>query len=1009
MDPRYKKANIFNRRKEEWNKDIIGQYITDLFKSIELIEGWKFVSSEWVNQQKSKRFEELKKHIVSPFKVIVSDPNDNKITYTIQVPELIDDQFFYIGGHLKIPVFQLFDFPVIFRNGLLKLRTNTITISMDLNKCNGKLSVFNKQVPIDLLISILYEREEFEEFISDKLGENPFLINIYNQCEERWNIPEEDKILELGTIFSSTNTDKIKRGKSVLFSFRSALEVDFFSKKFFKTDSLIFEILNAIYEGEKKDTDINRKRVRFSEYVLAPLTRKVYDMLLTLHNSKKVRFQIPQSILIDNCSVSEIIHYNFPINPISEISSICQISLTGPGGFKKNNVPAHLRDLDISQFGYICGADTPDREGCGVVLNMIPTVDIDKDGVFGEPNFEVITSYPIANVPFLEHDDQIRLQMSSNQMKQSLFVKDSEKPLIKSGIEDNYLDKSTFLLKAEEDGKVTHIDPNIMIVTYNNKTSKVSKLSYRSLYLGSVDYIIPKVREGEEFKKGDTLNSSMMVKDDELAIGHNLLTGIAIWKGFNYEDAIVISESVSNTKFTSLHSVDMFFSIEPGQVLLSLIDEKYSPLPSIGDSLKKGDVYAKIKILDGEEGFESINIEALEMIAPIDCKIVDIEIYPNSWNHQVKEFDDFIKEMSVRQTDKYINMYSKLSRYMSKEEIEKFVTMNGLSKLDCANRTGKYTTKGKKFGGVLIKIQAVYEETIGIGDKIANRHGNKGVISKIIPDELMPVLPDGRRLDIVLNPLGIISRMNDGQLYELHLNEAMYHLKKYLKTIQKREDIGDFPGTVPTYKIIHLERFLDIIDKTQDKWVSKKILDDYKEGLERVESGELPKGGAEDLLYLIQPPFQSIGPEELFEAMDYAGASLKYEVFDPSNKMKINNLLACGYIYFLKLVHRSSDKMSARSIGPYSKKTLQPLGGKSRLGGHRLGEMESWSLIAHGAEDLLTDFLTLQSDSPGLKNKFLASVLQNPDLADSNTSDDKPQSLRLFEAYLRVLGLELEI
>jgi len=803
----------------------------------------------------------------------------------------------------------------------------------------------------------------------------------------------------------------MKRGRSVLFSFRSSLEVDFFSKKFFKTGSLIFEILNTVYEGEKSDTDMKRKRIRFSEYVLAPLVRKIYDMLLTLYNSRKVKFQIPQSILIDNCSVSEIIHYNFPINPIGEISSICQISLTGPGGFKKNNVPAHLRDLDMSQLGYICGADTPDREGCGVVLNMVPTVDIDNDGNFVNPDYEVITSYPISNVPFLEHDDQIRLQMASNQMKQSLFIKDSEKPLMKSGIEDNYLKKSTFLFKAEEDGEVTHIDPNIMIVTYDNKVSKVSKLSYRSLYLGSVDYIVPKIEEGMRFKKGDTLSSSMTIKDDELALGRNLLTGVAIWKGFNYEDAIVISESISKTKFTSLHSVDMFFSIEPGQVLLSLKDENYSPLPNIGDVLSKGDVYAKIKILDGEEGFESINIEALEMIAPIDCKIVDIEIYPNSWNHQVKEFDDFIKEMSIKQTDKYVNMYSKLSRYMSKEEIEKFVTMNGISKLDCANRTGKYTTKGKKFGGILIKIQAVYEETIGIGDKIANRHGNKGVISKIIPDDLMPTLPDGRRLDIIINPLGIISRMNVGQLYELHLNEALHHLKNYLKSmpIQKEEvGISLYGEILRKNRLLHLAGFLNIIDKTPDKWVSQKILLEYKQGLERVESGELPEGSAEDLLYLIQPPFQSIGPEDLFNAIEYAGTKLKYRVFDPSNKMHIDNLLGCGYIYFTKLVHRSSDKMSARSIGPYSKKTLQPLGGKSRLGGHRLGEMESWSLIAHGAEDLLTDFLTLQSDSPGLKNKFLANVLQNPELAENNVSDDKPQSLRLFEAYLRVLGLKLE-
>jgi len=996
MDPRYKNVNIFNRRKEEWNRTTIGNHITRIFKTVNVIEGWKFVSAGWVSQPRLKRNEELKKHIVSSFKIVLNDPHDKEVSYNILIPDLISEQFFYIGGHLKVPIFQLFDNPIIFRNNLLKLRTNTISISMDLSRDSYKVSVFNKQVPIDLLITSLYTKEEFEEFIEDKLGENPILISIYNNCAKRWDTPMEDKIIELGTLFSSMNTDKTKKGKSVLFSFKAAFEVDFFSREFFKTDSLLFEILNAIYEGEKSDTDITRKRLRFSEYVLSPLIRKVYDMLLTLYNSKKVKFQIPQSIIIDKCSVSEIIHYNFPINPIGEIASLCQISLTGPGGFRKNNVPAHLRDIDISQLGYICGADTPDREGCGVILNMVPTVDINENGSFGVPDANVITSYPISNVPFLEHDDPVRLQMASNQMKQSLLIRDSQKPLIKSGVEKCYLENTTFLFRADQNGTVTHIDPNLMIVTYDDKTSKISKLAYKSLYLGAVDYILPKLKENDNFVKGQTLSSSMMIKEDELAIGQNLLTGVAIWKGFNYEDAIVISEKVSKKRFTSLHSVDIMFTIEPGQVLLSLSDDRYSPLPSIGEFLKKGDVCAKIKTLDGEDGFESVNIEAFEIITPIDCKIVDIEIYPNSWNKKVEEFDLFIQAMSIKQTDKYINMQSKLSRYMQKEEVENFVTLNGLSKLDCASRTGKYTTKGKKFGGIIIKILAVYEEQIGIGDKIANRHGNKGVIAKIIPDEMMPSLPDGRKLDAIINPLGIISRMNAGQLYELHLNEALYQLKKRLYEIKERDE-----------KIEFLKGFLDIIDNSYGRWVSVKILSDYILGLER-DNIEGTVGRAESEIYLIQPPFQSIGPEKLFNAMKYTGAKLKYKVFDPSNKMHILNLLGCGYIYFLKLIHRSSDKISARSIGPYSKKTLQPLGGKSRMGGHRLGEMETWSLIAHGADDLLTDFLTLQSDSAGLKNKFLSEVLQNPDLFASNTSDDRPQSLRLFEAYLRVLGLKIE-
>ncbi|MCK5016511.1 MAG: hypothetical protein KAS32_05495, partial [Candidatus Peribacteraceae bacterium] len=368
----------------------------------------------------------------------------------------------------------------------------------------------------------------------------------------------------------------------------------------------------------------------------------------------------------------------------------------------------------------------------------------------------------------------------------------------------------------------------------------------------------------------------------------------------------------------------------------------------------------------------------------------DIEIYPNSWNKKVDEFNKSINSLITRQTDNFISLHQKLSAFMSQEEAEKFITLNGLSRLDCSSRKGKYAHKGQKIGGVIIKIQAVYEEQIGIGDKMANRHGNKGVIAKVVPDDVMPTTEDGRRLDIIINPLGIISRMNVGQLYELHTNEAMYRLKQKLRTLKTDKK-----------KLAVLKGFLDIVDKSSTKWVTDKIMDVYEKALK--ENSET----AEDKLYLIQPPFESIKAESLFEAMEYAGANFKSKVTDNSNNIELENPIATGYIHFLKLVHRSSDKMSARSIGPYSKKTLQPLGGKSKQGGHRLGEMETWALQAHGAQNLLEDFLTVQSDSSGLKNQFLAEVLHNPDLNITKT-DSRPQSLKLLDAYLMVMGLGIE-
>jgi len=766
VDPRFKNATIFDRRVKEWEYNKLKLNVENLFSNIELIDGWKFKESEWGHVVKRVK-EELKKSIFRLLKITITDPNSKDITYDIQIPELVNDQFFYINGNLKIPIFQLFDHPIIYRKNLLKLRLNTISAAIDLKTISKgmKVSIFGKSIPMELLITAYHTKKEFDQFMKER-DSSLILTMLAQKCYEIWDEKDSDEIIEsLGSKFMGSNVDVMKKGRGIIFSLKVALEIDKFSKKFFKTNSILFEMLNSICEGPKIDTDLRRKRVRFSEYILSTLIRKMYDMLLTLYQSHKTKFQIPQTIVMDACNVSDVVHQNLAINPVSEIASFCQITLTGPGGFRKSNVPAHLKNIDRTQYGIICPADTPDRDGCGVILNMVPMVNLKNNGNFKESNNETITSFPISLTPFLEHDDQVRLQMASNQSKQAILLKKSQIPLIKSGTEGCYLDKTTFLCKAKDDGEIVYQDGTFMIISYIDGTTNMIKLGYRNLYLNTIDYIEPLFEENDKFKKGDLLCQSKFLKNEELSLGQNLLTGIAIWKGFNYEDGIVISESVVKDKFTSVHGVDLSFTIEPGQVLLSLVDDEYKPLPNIGDKLKRGDFCAKIKTLIDEGGFESINIEPYEVTTPLDCTIISIEIYPNSWNKKVKEFDGFIREMNAKQTNKYLQIYNRIKSYMGKEKADSFVKLHNLSRLDCESRIGRYTIKEQSFGGILINIKAIYEEKIGIGDKIANRHGNKGVISKILPDNKMPLLPDGRRIEIILNPLGIISRMNVGQLF----------------------------------------------------------------------------------------------------------------------------------------------------------------------------------------------------------------------------------------------------
>jgi len=996
MDKRYKKNDIFFRRSIEWDKDRIKRLITEIFENVSLINNWTFEKCDWINSH-AKRLEELKYNIYSILRATLKNGNTRKkkdLNYDIKIPDIIENHFFYIGGYLKIPIFQLYDFPIIYRNGLLKLRTNTINIELNLNNIRDRenyiVTLFNKKISLALLLSTFHTKEEIEEFIAGRPN-NQYVNNLIVECKKLYDISKKERTTNIGKLYSSANIDKYKKGKSVLFSLKAAYEIDIFSKKLMKTESILFELLQGIYDGSKSDKTFKRKRIRLSEYILFPLVKKFYDMIVTINNDpKNTKFKINKNIILDGCNVSSIVHFNFPINPVTEIASMCQLSLTGPGGFKKENVPNHLRDIHHSQFGYVCPADTPDREGCGVILNMIPTIDIGENGIFGTPDQEVITSYPISLVPFLKNDDQIRLQMASNQLKQSIILKDSEKPFIRSGLESMNIEHTTFTHIAKNDGAIVHANNKFVIAMYVDKTSEVININYRNMYQNTVDYIKCYYKVGEEFKKGDILCESITLDNGELKLGHNLLTGIAIWKGWNYEDGIVISES-TRKKFTSLHSIDLTFSIEPGQVLLSLIDEEYMPLFSVGDKLKKGQIYARVKTIDDEDGFESINIEPFEPTAPVDCTITDIEIYPNSWNKQIKEFHDFIERMMITQTDNYIQLYSRLERFMdNKDDVNAFVTKNGLSRLDCVNQKGKYAHKGKRFGGILVKMQAVYEQQIGEGDKVANRHGNKGIISRIIPDNKMPKLPDGRNLDIIINPLGIISRMNIGQLYELHMSECLHQLKLKLKEIDGLDD-----------KLELLDQVLDIIDKTDDEWIKNKIRSEF---IENYNNNNDP----EENLYFIQPPFQSISIYDLFNLMFIVDSEFRYEIFDPETGMNIKRFIVSGYIFFTKLIHRSSEKMAARSIGPYSKKTLQPLGGKSRSGGHRFGEMETWALLAHGGTNFLRDLLTVQSDSPGLKNKLLTKdILNNPSLSD-DSFDDRPQSMKLLEAYLDILGLKIK-
>jgi len=987
---------ILNRREEEWNEESIKYYLENLFSNIELLDNWKFKSVEWKNPRNTGK-EELKYDSFTNISVNLSQ-NDEDVTYTFKIPNLIERQFFFIGGHYKVPIFQLTDDPIIYKplekenkTPYVKLKTNLLSLNLSLKKEKETYFVKvmkNRKIPFEFLIAGYHPREEFEEFMKDKL-DNEVLKTLYDNTIHIYEKYSEKKIFEnIGKYILKDvmKGDNYKRGNSILFYIKSGYDIDFFSKKFFKTNSPIFEMLNAIHEGPRSDTDLNNKRVRFAEYVFYDLIKKVHEMINTFKFKKKIKFNISKSIVLDSCNVSDIVHFSFCMNPVSELSSLLQIVLTGPGNFKKQNVPTHLRNIDDSQFGKICPTDTPDRESCGVVLNLVPNVLLDENGKFLHQD-KTVTSYPINLTPFLKNDDQTRLQMASSQSKQTILIGNSEPSMVRTGFEEKYIENTTFMKRAKKDGKTIYVDKRFILVQYIDETFDIFSIGMRNLFLSNVDVLYPRVNEGEEFKQDDILYESKFIKDGKLSLGQDLLTGVCIWKGYNYEDAIIISESTAKEKFTSLHYVDLSFEIDSGDILLSLEDDKYKPLPNIGDRLKKGDVYSKLKNISGEEGYENINVEPKELRTPVDCTIQSIEIYPNQWNKKIIEFNQFINSLMSKQSNMYHNIKHKLQHYLKEPEIQKFLKVNNISPLDCFKQQGKYKIKNKEIGGVHIKIRGVYRESMRIGDKVANRHGNKGIISRIIPDDKMPKLKDGRTLDIIINPLGIISRMNIGQLYELHSSECIYRLRKIMYSKQNEDKCKQ------VYK-----EFLNIVYKDGEFKDSKydKFCDDIKNiGLEK----------AIDKIYLECEPFNDMGLKELKELMSYTKSKFEQKLYDPETESYLNNSISYGYMNFLKLYHRSEEKMSARSIGSYSKTTLQPLGGRQKGSAHKFGEMEVWALQGHGAKEFLNELMTTHSDSPRKKSELLSDIINNKNLVDES-EDNQTQSTLLFESFLKTMGIK---
>jgi DNA-directed RNA polymerase beta subunit len=986
--------NIFTIRKRDYS-DILGvvsqilQPVHNIGFQIEELglKDSRFISGEIARTLKQTLVIRLKK-------------GTSVVDLSMFIPKLIDDNYIFINGRKKIPLFQLFDIPVVTRGESVKLRTNVATIMAlkDREFPFVKMSFLGKKVPMASMIFAYFgvnqTIQKFNLTAPRQKIDHPsatlyelLLHDLYEMMEESRGWSQDDFILEIGRIYSKYTAKS--KGEDVLYALELIPQVDIMTRQFLNQNNLLDELVETFKVGFIDDTSFLNKRVRCFEYILYGVVAKnVFDLCFSNRDKREPKFNINSNQIITACNVSDIVQFDFSINPIEQLTKLSRISLLGPGGFKRENIPRHLRDICPTMYGRICPVDTPDRDNCGVLQNLLPNVDLDDHLKFTRNTLDhAPISIPVSMVPFCEHDDQTRLQMSSSQMRQSIMLKKFERPIISSGCEGLYTKYTQSTKVAKQDGVVIHADEKYIIVHYEDGTIDIFDISYRKIYVENMEFFKIYVKEGDKITKGEILAESNYCQDGNITFGKNLLTGVMVHYGNNYEDGIVISDRlVKENVLTSIHYRDLSFHIPPHKVLLSLSEEKYKPLPDRLEIVEIGEPYAILKNLNTDD-FYSVFQEEKKFEAEKRFIISEINLYANEWNTEIPEYKQWIEERITQQRDKenYINKI--IRSKLDKSDADKFIKENGL---DMFSHVGKYKVKKEKIDGIKVEMFGIHFRNIRVGDKLGNRHGNKGVISRIEYQEKMPQLPDGRHLDICINPLGIISRMNIGQLYELHLSMSVMDLKNVLKDMLKTSHTQD---EVKEY----LMEYVKTIDKTKDGWLSEQ----FESQLPDIIDEEFI-----DSIAFIQPPFESVRFEDLEEAMSLSGTQFKQRVYDPIAKRELENPIAVGYQYFFRMVHIAEAKLAARGIGSYAKRTLQPLGGRKNKGGQRCGEMETACIIGHDAPINLHEFLTTKSDCIDLKNKYISDLISfNPIDGDKNL-DATPESVKLLNSYLTILGVD---
>ncbi|MCI5879344.1 MAG: DNA-directed RNA polymerase subunit beta [Bacillales bacterium] len=669
---------------------------------------------------------------------------------------------------------------------------------------------------------------------------------------------------------------------------------------------------------------------------------------------------------------SQLSQFMDQVNPIAELANKRRLSSLGPGGLSRDRAGMEVRDVNVSHYGRLCPIESPEGPNIGLITSlasfakvneygfiMTPyrkvvdckltdeivymtadeelehyisqaTVKVDDDNKiiddrvpvrfygeniiiekekvdFADVSAQQVVSITTSCIPFLEHDDGKRALMGANMQRQAIPLLKPEAPIVGTGIEAIAAKDSGAVVMAKADGVVDYVDSKKIIVKNLKGTDTYYLTGYERSNAGTCYHQVPIVRVGDKVISGQVIADGPSTQNGEMALGRNVTVAFMNFNGYNYEDAVILNERlVRDDVYTSIHIED--YQIECRDTKLGP-EEFTRDIPNVGEEARKN--------LD-ENGIVRIGTEVKDddiLVGKVTPKGVAELTSEEKLLHAIfGEKTREVRDTSLRVPHGGEGIVHDV-KIFTKEDSDELPA--GVSKI--------------------VRVYIAQKRKISVGDKMAGRHGNKGVISLILPSEDMPYMENGEPVDILLNPLGVPSRMNIGQILEMHLGAAAKALNIKVAT----------------------------------------------------------------------PVFAGATRSEIIDSLKEAGLSEdgKMQLYDGRTGEPFDNRASVGIMYMIKLNHMVDDKLHARSTGPYSMVTQQPLGGKAQFGGQRFGEMEVWALYAYGAAHILQEMMTTKSDDVVGRVKVYEAIVKGNEIPASGI----PESFRVLIKEFQALGLDMTV